>query len=112
MPVWDIAREFGVTDMLGRQRNGKSLAGRSATNPVVLMRGHGDVTVGPDVRIAVFRACYTDVDARLQAQAIGLGSEMTYLRPDEGAKADPVNLAVIDRVWNLWKQKVQPGPGK
>ena len=40
------------------------------------MRGHGDVTVGPNVKIAVFRAYYTDVNARLQAQAIGLGGEI------------------------------------
>ena len=76
------------------------------------MRGHGDVTVGPDVKIAVFRAYYTDVNARLQAQAIGLGSEITYLSSEEGAKADQLNFAVLDRVWNLWKQKVQPAAGK
>ena len=76
------------------------------------MRGHGDVTVGPNVRIAVFRAYYTDVNARLQAQAIGLGSEITYLSAEEGAKADQVNFAVLDRVWNLWKQKVQIGTGE
>jgi HCOMODA/2-hydroxy-3-carboxy-muconic semialdehyde decarboxylase len=76
------------------------------------MRGHGDVTVGPDVKIAVFRAYYTDIDARLQAQAIGLGSEVTYLSADEGANADTVNLAIIDRVWTLWKQKVQAAAGK
>jgi ribulose-5-phosphate 4-epimerase/fuculose-1-phosphate aldolase len=113
VPVWDIAREFGSTDMLVRDNGiGKSLARTLADKPVVLMRGHGDVTVGPDVKIAVFRAYYTDVDARLQAQAIGLGSEVTYLSADEGANADTVNLAIIDRVWNLWKQKVQATAGK
>jgi ribulose-5-phosphate 4-epimerase/fuculose-1-phosphate aldolase len=113
VPVWDIAREFGATDMLVRDNGiGKSLARALADKPVVLMRGHGDVTVGPDVKIAVFRAYYTDVDAKLQAQAIGLGSEVTYLSADEGAKADTINLAIIDRVWNLWKQKVQATAGK
>jgi ribulose-5-phosphate 4-epimerase/fuculose-1-phosphate aldolase len=113
VPVWDIAREFGATDMLVRDNGiGKSLARALADKPVVLMRGHGDVTVGPDVKIAVFRAYYTDVDARLQAQAIGLGGEITYLTVDEGAKADTINLAIIDRVWNLWKQKVQAAAGK
>jgi HCOMODA/2-hydroxy-3-carboxy-muconic semialdehyde decarboxylase len=72
------------------------------------MRGHGDVTVGPTVKMAVFRAYYTDVDARLQAQAIGLGTDVTYLTPEEGAKADTVNFVVLDRIWNLWKQRVQP----
>ena len=74
--------------------------------------GHGDVTVGPDVKVAVFRAYYTDVDARLQTQAIGLGGEITYLSAEEGAKADIINLAVIERVWNLWKLRVQATLGK
>jgi len=112
-PVWDIAKEFGATDMLVRDNNiGKSLARTLGDKPVVLMRGHGDATVGPDVKVAVFRAYYTDVDARLQSQAIGLGGEITYLSAEEGAKADTVNLAVIDRIWNLWKMRVQAEMGK
>jgi len=108
VPVWDIAKDFGVTNMLvADNAKGKSLAETLGDKSVVLMRGHGDVTVGPNVRIAVFRAYYTDLNARLQSQAIGLGSEITYLSPEEGAKADQVNFAVLDRVWNLWKQKVQ-----
>jgi ribulose-5-phosphate 4-epimerase/fuculose-1-phosphate aldolase len=113
VPVWDIAKDFGVTNMLvADNAKGKSLADTLGDKSVVLMRGHGDVTVGPNVRVAVFRAYYTDVNARLQAQAIGLGGEITYLSPEEGAKADQVNFAVLDRVWNLWKQKVQPGAAK
>ncbi|HWX61902.1 class II aldolase/adducin family protein [Bradyrhizobium sp.] len=112
-PVWDIAREFGATDMLVRNNAiGKSLAQALGDKPVVLMRGHGDVTVGPAVKIAVFRAYYTDVDARLQAQAIGLGGDVTYLSAEEATKADTVNLVVIDRVWDLWKRRVQPTLGK
>jgi HCOMODA/2-hydroxy-3-carboxy-muconic semialdehyde decarboxylase len=113
VPVWDIAREFGSTDMLVRDSGiGKSLARTLADKPVVLMRGHGDVTVGPDVKIAVFRAYYTDVNARLQSQAIGLGTEIIYLSAEEGSKADTINFAVIDRIWNLWKQRVQAELGK
>ena len=98
-----IVRDSGI---------GKSLARTLADRPVVLMRGHGDVAVGPDVKTAVFRAYYTDVDAKLQAQAIGLGGEITYLSADEGAKADSINFAVIDRVWNLWKLRVQAAAAK
>jgi ribulose-5-phosphate 4-epimerase/fuculose-1-phosphate aldolase len=109
VPVWDIGKQFGATDMLVRNNEiGKSLAEALGDKPVILMRGHGDVTVGPTVKMAVFRAYYTDVDARLQAQAIGLGTDVTYLSAEEGAKADQVNFVVIDRIWNLWKQRVQP----
>jgi ribulose-5-phosphate 4-epimerase/fuculose-1-phosphate aldolase len=112
-PVWDIRKDFGETDMLVRDPpRGKSLAQMLGDKSVVLMRGHGDVTVGPSVRMAVFRAYYTDVNARLQSQAIALGGEVNYLTPGEGAKADAVNLVVLDRIWGLWKMRVAPAPGK
>ena len=91
---------------------GKSLAGTLGDKPVVLMRGHGDVTVGPSVKMAVFRAYYTDVDAKLQSQAIALGGDINYLTPGEGAKADAINFAVIDRIWNLWKLRIAPSLAK
>jgi ribulose-5-phosphate 4-epimerase/fuculose-1-phosphate aldolase len=112
VPVWDIRKEFGETDMLVRNPAiGKTLAQALGDKSVVLMRGHGDVAVGPAVKVAVFRAYYTDVNARLQAQALALG-EVNYLTPEEGAKADAVNIAVLDRAWNLWKQRVLPAPAK
>src|SRR5580692_11982633 len=108
-PVWDIRKDFGETDMLVRDpARGKSLAQVLGDKPVVLMRGHGDVTVGPTVKMAVFRAYYTDVDAKLQSQALALGGEINYLTPGEGAKAYAINFAVIDRIWNLWKIRVAP----
>jgi len=73
-----------------------------------LMRGHGDVAVGPSVRMAVFRAYYTDVNAKLQSQAIALGGEVNYLTPGEGEKAHKADSAVIDRIWNLWKMRILP----
>ena len=85
---------------------GKTLASALGDKSVVLMRGHGDAVVGPSVKVAVFRAYYTDVNARLQSQAIALGGEVNYLTAAEGTKADAINLQVLDRVWNLWKMRV------
>ncbi len=113
VPVWDIRKDFGDTNMLvSNAAIGKSLATALADKPVVLMRGHGDVTVGPTVKMAVFRAYYTDVNARLQAQALALGGEPNYLTAGEGAKADQTNFAVMDRIWNLWRMKVLPSLAK
>jgi len=106
VPVWDIRKDFGETTMLvSNAAIGKSLAATLGDKPVVLMRGHGDVAVGPSVKMAVFRAYYTDVNAKLQAQAIALGGEPTYLTPGEGVKADTTNFAVIDRIWGLWRMR-------
>jgi hypothetical protein len=70
------------------------------------------VTVGASVKMAVFRAYYTDVDAKLQSQAIALGGDINYLTAGEGAKADAINFAIIDRIWNLWKLRVAAGLAK
>ena len=113
VPVWDIRKDFGETSMLvNNAALGKSLAETLGDKPVVLMRGHGDVAVGPTVKMAVFRAYYTDVNAKLQAQALALGGEPNYLTPGEGVKADQTNFAVMDRIWNLWRMKVLPSLAK
>ena len=109
VPVWDIRKEFGETSMLVADAAiGKSLAATLGDKPVVLMRGHGDVAVGPTVKMAVFRAYYTDVNAKLQSQALALGGEPNYLTPGEGEKADQTNFVVMDRIWNLWRMRVLP----
>jgi ribulose-5-phosphate 4-epimerase/fuculose-1-phosphate aldolase len=69
------------------------------------MRGHGSVAVGPSLPLAVFRAVYTEVNAKLQAQALGIGGPVTYLEPEEGALADKTNAQVVGRPWELWKRK-------
>lgn len=107
-PVWDIAKDFGATNMLVRDNAiGDSLARTLGDKAIVLMRGHGDVAVGSAVKVAVFRAYYTDVDARLQTQALMLGPDVTFLSPEESAKADATNMIIMERVWALWKLRVQ-----
>lgn len=107
VPVFEIRDSGGQTDMAVRNAElGKALARTLADKSVALMRGHGDVVVGPQVRVAVFRAYYTDVNARLQMQAIALGGPVNYLTAEEGEKADAVHTQTIERAWNLWKMQV------
>ncbi len=107
VPIFDIRDKFGATDMLVRNGEiGRALAESLGDKPVVLMRGHGNVTTGPSLQIAVFRAIYTEVNARLELQAIGIGGPITALTQEEGVKADKVNEQVVGRAWDLWKQRV------
>jgi ribulose-5-phosphate 4-epimerase/fuculose-1-phosphate aldolase len=107
VPVFDIRAVAGMTNMLINNRElGKSLAQALGEKPVALMRGHGDVVVAASLPMAVFRAVYTEVNARLQLQAIALGGPVTYLTPEEGAKADLINEQVVARPWELWKRRV------
>jgi HCOMODA/2-hydroxy-3-carboxy-muconic semialdehyde decarboxylase len=105
VPVWEIREPGGVTDMLVRSAAlGKSLAERLGDKPVALMRGHGDVVVGPTVQRAVVRAIYTEVNARLQTIAISLGGPVNYISPEEGAAMGKA-LGDDSRAWDLWKAK-------
>jgi ribulose-5-phosphate 4-epimerase/fuculose-1-phosphate aldolase len=103
VPVWEIREAGGVTNMLVNNATlGKSLATTLGARPVALMRGHGNVVVGPTVQIAVARAVFTDENARMQAVALGLGGPINYLSPEEGAKRDDESRDQ-NRAWELWK---------
>ena len=107
VPVFDIKTAAGEsTDMLVRNPAlGRALAQTLGARPVALMRGHGAVVVGPAVQIAVFRSVYTEMNAKLQAQAMALGGPVTYLDPEEARKAATNVGGTISRPWELWKQK-------
>ncbi len=107
VPVWDIHAAAGDSDMLVRTPAlGRSLAQALGTRPVVLMRGHGAVAVGTSLPQVVFRSVYTEVNARLQAQAIALGGgHVTYLSPEEAARAEASIAGTLGRPWELWKRK-------
>jgi HCOMODA/2-hydroxy-3-carboxy-muconic semialdehyde decarboxylase len=108
-PVFDISEKFGATDMLvGNGEKGVELARVLGNKPVVLMRAHGSVAVGPSLQQAVFRAVYTEVNARLQTTAtlLGGGQPLAALDPQEGRLADAVNMGAGARAWDLWKRRV------
>lgn len=107
VPVFDIAEQFGATDMLVSDRKkGEALASVMGDAPVVLMRAHGSAVAGPSLQTAVFRAVYTEVSARIQHHATALGGPIAPLSKEEGALADAVNLKAADRAWELWAQRV------
>jgi HCOMODA/2-hydroxy-3-carboxy-muconic semialdehyde decarboxylase len=107
-PVFEIREAGGAaTDMLIRTPElGAALARTLGTAPVALMRGHGDVVVAPSLREVVFRAVYTEVNARLEAEALQLGQgQVIFLNDQEAAKATATNAGVLGRAWDLWKAR-------
>ncbi len=106
VPVFDV-RDHGIDKALLISNNplGAALAKGLGERPVVLIRGHGTAVVGPTVRRAVLRAIYTEVNARLQQQAMALGGPVTYLAADEAW--EPSSL---ERQWEvLLRQAHQHG---
>jgi HCOMODA/2-hydroxy-3-carboxy-muconic semialdehyde decarboxylase len=94
------------SDLLIRNASlGAALAKVLADQTAVLMRGHGSVVVGTSIPQVVFRAYYTEMNARLQSEAIQLGAAMTYLTPQEAAASAKTNDALVMRPWELWKRK-------
>ena len=70
--IRDVAGD--ASDLLIRNRElGDALARTLGDGRVVLMRGHGCTVVAESLRVAVYRAVYTEVNARLQIQAQALG---------------------------------------
>jgi HCOMODA/2-hydroxy-3-carboxy-muconic semialdehyde decarboxylase len=106
-PVFEIRLSGGEsTDMLVRNTAlGRALADTLGPHPVALMRGHGGVAVGVSLPQAVFRAVYTESNARLQAQAMALGA-VEYLSAGESDAATETNNGQLDRPWQLWKQRL------
>ncbi len=105
VPVFEIREAGGnETDMLVRNKVlGSALAKKLGTATVVLMRGHGNAVVGNSIKSAVFRAIYTEQNARLQLDALRLGGKITYLNEVEAAKIGDSNDAQVGRPWEIWK---------
>jgi len=110
VPVFDIREKFGATDLLVSDgAKGVALAEIMGKQNIVLMRAHGSVACGPTLEAAVFRAVYTEVNARIQhwTNALGDGRPVAALDPEEGRLADALNLGAGMRAWHLWRTIVR-----
>ena len=105
-PVFEIRETAGpASDMLIRNPTlGHALAASMGKHSILLMRGHGSVAAAQSIRHVVFRAIYTEVNARVQAEAMKLGTP-TFLNAEEAAAAAKTNDGLVDRPWALWKQR-------
>lgn len=106
--LFEIRDSGGNTDLLIRDSGlGKALAESLAGHNCVLMRGHGSTTVAPSVELAVYRAIYAEVNARLQIQAAALGP-INFLNEEEASLAAATTEGQVVRAWDLWRQRIGP----
>jgi ribulose-5-phosphate 4-epimerase/fuculose-1-phosphate aldolase len=111
VPVFDTRTAAGWTNLLiSNSTLGKALAQTLGRNSVALMRGHGNVVVAAGVRMVVYRAIYTEANAKLLLQAKMLGGPITYLAPEEAALMEKEQARDrpghgSDRTWEMWKQE-------
>jgi HCOMODA/2-hydroxy-3-carboxy-muconic semialdehyde decarboxylase len=105
-PIFEIRDVGGVTDMLISNNSlADGLVKVLGEHSVALMRGHGSVVVANSIQLAVWRAIYTEMNARLQSDAARLGP-INFLTPEEGAKAAATNEGQVGRSWDLWKARI------
>ena len=107
-PLFEIRKTEGDgTDlMILTPALGRSLArtlGKQAA--VVLMRGHGNSVVAPSLPNAVFRAYYTEVNARQQLAALSIGGPITFLSKRESLTSNEAMLKASARPWALWRKQ-------
>jgi ribulose-5-phosphate 4-epimerase/fuculose-1-phosphate aldolase len=123
VPVWDIAEEFGDTNLLvSNQAQGRSLAKALGNNKMALMRGHGCVLAGGSIQEVVRNGIYMDLNARLLTTALIIGGgKVHYLSPGEmeerltrgGAPSGEVAAQrqerqgdTMSREWEAWVAQV------
>jgi ribulose-5-phosphate 4-epimerase/fuculose-1-phosphate aldolase len=82
----------------------------------ILQRGHGFSMTGPSIEIAVYRAIYAQVSARMQSTAIQLAAAsgvgvngIKYMSTREWM--DAATGRDFDRAWELWIGEVSTYPG-
>ena len=106
-PVWDIAQEFGDTNLLVTTREqGDSLAKALGDLSVILMRGHGSAVASPSLRRTVFISVYMQKNAELQTIAHGFGN-VHYLSDGEVKAANELHFSSLpmDRAWEEWCER-------
>ena len=107
-PVFEIRAHAGAaSDLLIRSRElGAALAASLAQERVVLMRGHGCTVVAESLKVAIYRAVYTEVNAKLLLRSLPLGA-VHFLTPGEADATRITNEGQAERPWNLWKQQAR-----
>jgi HCOMODA/2-hydroxy-3-carboxy-muconic semialdehyde decarboxylase len=111
IPVWDMADDFGDTDMLVRSLDqGRSLARTLGPRRVALMRGHGSVVAGSTLREVVMTSVYLEQNARLLLQALAIG-QVHYLSAGEIELSGASQLSGpgTERAWTTWAARTGLG---
>lgn len=109
LPLFEIRDHAGdASDLLIRNRElGTALARTLGDRRVVLMRGHGATVVAASLQVAVFRAVFTEVNARLQLASMPLGGEIDALTDGEADATRLTNEGQAARPWDLWREQAR-----
>jgi len=113
VPVWDIADNFGDTNLLvANVAQGQDLAKCLGNNNVALMRGHGFAAAARSLIEVVRMSVYLPRNARAQWRARQLGGDVKYLSQGEidarNRGYSPYSVETW-RAWHYWANKAGVG---
>jgi ribulose-5-phosphate 4-epimerase/fuculose-1-phosphate aldolase len=111
-PVFEISDFAGDSSdlLVTNGQLGSELAGILGEGNVALMRGHGSIAVGSSLPEAVYRAVYTEVNARTQLEASALGVPR-FLSRGEAETANQSVGGQCLRAWNVWRAQISKEVG-
>jgi HCOMODA/2-hydroxy-3-carboxy-muconic semialdehyde decarboxylase len=110
-PIWDIADNFGGTNLLVvNMEQGRDLADSLDQNRVVLMRGHGFAASGMTLLDVVRTSIYLPKNARVLMNALRLGGAK-YLSAEEIEKRLEMDTGASEalRAWQYWAVRAGVG---
>jgi HCOMODA/2-hydroxy-3-carboxy-muconic semialdehyde decarboxylase len=95
------------TLLIANNELGTRLAAALGDNQMILIRGHGDVIVGPSVSIATTRALNAAKNAKVLLDGYRLGGEITSLTKDEDNALTKLEASDQEqREWTTLKKSV------
>ena len=112
VPVWDIADNFGDTNLLvSNMAQGRDLAHCLGDNNVVLMRGHGFAAAARSLIDVVRLSVYLPRNARVQLAAMQIGKFKPLSDGEIAARAAGYKpySAQTWRAWQYWANRAGCG---
>ena len=109
VPVWDIRRDFGDTNLLVESVDqGRSLTRAMGARPIVLMRGHGFAACGSSPIYLLKMAVALPRNARVLLDTLHAGGEVVPMSEGEVALRDETDLSLPagQRQWEYWCRKL------
>jgi ribulose-5-phosphate 4-epimerase/fuculose-1-phosphate aldolase len=104
VPVWDIADNFGDTNLLvTNMEQGRDLAKCLGGNNVALMRGHGFASAGRSLIEVVRMSVYLPRNARTLMRAKQLGGTIKYLAQGEINARNRGYSPYSTETWRAWE---------
>jgi HCOMODA/2-hydroxy-3-carboxy-muconic semialdehyde decarboxylase len=108
VPIWDQRKKFGDTDLLvTSMAMGRDLTKTLGKGRTALMRGHGCVVAGPDLRQTVYTAVYLELNAKLQMQAEAMGRVKFLSKGEVDKVVSTTTAANVNRAWENWCRKAE-----